>query len=169
MNFSSLYIQSGDLLRAVSLVLEESGPAQGLLILEMTEGAMVRNVDKAVATLRALKNLGIDVHIDDFGTGYSSLSYLHRLPIDAIKIDPSFTQRAAAEADAERMVRTIVDLSHSLKRTVIAEGIETREQLEQARALGCDFAQGFFFSKPLDAEGADAMLARPAWLEGAAG
>ena len=163
-NFSSLYIQSGDLLRAVALVLEETGPAQRLLILEMTEGAMVRNVDKAVATLRALKGLGIDVHIDDFGTGYSSLSYLHRLPIEAIKIDPSFTQRAAAEADAERTVRTIVDLSHSLKRTVIAEGIETREQLERARGLGCDFAQGFFFSKPLDARGAEALLTRPPWL-----
>jgi diguanylate cyclase (GGDEF)-like protein len=163
-NFSSLYIQSGDLLRAVALVLEEAGPAQRLLILEMTEGAMVRNVDKAVATLQALKGLGIDVHIDDFGTGYSSLSYLHRLPIDAIKIDPSFTQRAAVEPDAERTVRTIVDLSHSLNRTVIAEGIETSEQLERARGLGCDFAQGFFFSKPLDSEGAEALLTRPPWL-----
>jgi len=163
-NFSSLYIQSGDLLRAVALVLEETGPAQRLLILEMTEGAMVRNVDKAVATLRALKGLGIDIHIDDFGTGYSSLSYLHRLPIEAIKIDRSFTQRAAAEADAERTVRTIVDLSHSFNRTVIAEGIETREQLERARGLGCDFAQGFFFSKPLDPRGAEALLTQPPWL-----
>jgi len=164
-NFSSLYMQSADLVRAVALVLEEAGPAQGLLILEMTEGAMVRNFDKAVATLRALKGLGLHVHIDDFGTGYSSLSYLHRLPIDAIKIDPSFTQRAATEVDAERTVRTIVDLVHSLKRTVIAEGIETREQLEQARTHGCDFGQGFFFSEPLDAKGIEAVLTQPPWLE----
>jgi EAL domain-containing protein (putative c-di-GMP-specific phosphodiesterase class I) len=164
-NFSSLYLQSGDLLSAVSVVLDEVGPAQRLLILEMTEGAMVRDVDKAVATLKALKQLGVDIHIDDFGTGYSSLSYLHRLPIDAIKIDPSFTQRAVADADAERTVGTIVDLVHSFERTVIAEGIETRDQLERARSLGCDLAQGYFFSKPLDAEGTDAILARPPWLK----
>jgi len=164
-NFSSLYFQSEDLVRAVALVLKEAGPARQLLVLELTEGAMVRNVDQAVATLQALKKLGVEVQIDDFGTGYSSLSYLHRLPIDAIKIDPSFTQRAATEADAERMVRTIVELGHNLKRTVIAEGIETQQQLDCVRALGCDFGQGFLFSEPLDAEQTEAMLTRPPWLE----
>jgi EAL domain-containing protein (putative c-di-GMP-specific phosphodiesterase class I) len=163
-NFSSLYFQSEDLVRAVALVLEEAGTAGQLLILELTEGAMVRDVQKAVATLQSLKRLGVDVHIDDFGTGYSSLSYLHRLPIDAIKIDPSFTQRAATEADAERMVRTIIELGHNLKRTVIAEGIETAEQLGCVRALGCDLGQGFYFSRPLDAEQTSALLMSPPWL-----
>jgi diguanylate cyclase (GGDEF)-like protein len=163
-NFSSLYFQSDDLVRAVALVLEEAGSAGRHLVLELTEGAMVRDVDRAVATLQALKGLGVEVHIDDFGTGYSSLSYLHRLPIGALKIDPSFTQRAATEPDAERMVRTIIELGHNLKRTVVAEGIETAAQLECVRGLGCDFGQGFYFSQPLDAEQTSALLANPPWL-----
>jgi len=163
-NFSSLYFQSEDLVHAVALALEEAGPARQLLVLELTEGAMVRDLEKAVATLRLLKELGVEVHLGDFGTGYSSLSYLHRLPIDAIKIDPSFTQRAATEVEAERMVRTIIELGHNLKRSVIAEGIETAAQLERVRALGCDFGQGFFFSRPLDAEQTSALLANPPWL-----
>jgi EAL domain-containing protein (putative c-di-GMP-specific phosphodiesterase class I) len=105
----------------------------------------------------------VDVHLDDFGTGYSSLSYLHRLPIAAIKIDQSFTQRVTVDADAERMVQTIVDLGHSLKRKVIAEGVETWGQLEALRRLGCDLAQGFLFSPPVEAVRAEGLLRRPPW------
>jgi EAL domain-containing protein (putative c-di-GMP-specific phosphodiesterase class I) len=134
------------------------------LRLEITESAIMDHRDAAISELTKLRAAGVKLHVDDFGTGYSSLSYLHRLPIDAIKIDPSFTQRAATETEAERMVRTIIELGHNLKRAVIAEGIETQQQLDCVRALGCDLGQGFFFSKPLDAPQTTALLASPPWL-----
>ncbi len=165
MNLSGHTFESRDLLRAVGALLAETAPATDLLVLELTEGVMVRSIEGAAATLTALKELGVDVHIDDFGTGYSSLSYLHRLPIAAIKIDQSFTQRVVADADAERMVRTIVDLGHNLNRKVIAEGIETWEQLHAVRRLGCDLGQGFLFSPPVEAVRAFGLLKRPPWKD----
>jgi EAL domain-containing protein (putative c-di-GMP-specific phosphodiesterase class I) len=164
-NLSSRTFESAGLLPAVEELLAETCPAGDLLVLELTESAMVRSLDAASATLTALKRLGVDVHIDDFGTGYSSLSYLHRLPIAAIKIDQSFVQRVAVDADAERMVRTIVDLGHNLNRTVIAEGIETWEQLHAVRRLGCDLGQGFLFSPPVEAVRAESLLRRPPWKD----
>jgi EAL domain-containing protein (putative c-di-GMP-specific phosphodiesterase class I) len=165
-NLSGHSFEATDLLPGVDAVLREIGPAKGLLILELTESVMVRSVEVAAATLRALKDLGVDVHIDDFGTGYSSLSYLHRLPIAAIKIDQSFTQRMGVDAGAERMVRTIVDLGHSLDRTVIAEGIETADQLEAMRRVGCDLGQGYLFSPPVQAVRAEALLRQAPWKGG---
>ena len=162
-NLSSHAFDSTELLKVVGSLLEETAPAAGLLVLELTEGVVVRNFEGAVSSLMALKELGVEAHIDDFGTGYSSLSYLHRLPIAAIKIDQSFTRRVTVDPDAERMVRTIVDLGHSLKRRVIAEGIETWEQLEAVRRLGCDLGQGFLFSPPVEAVRAEALLRRPPW------
>jgi len=162
-NVSGHTFDAAELLPSVAGLLREIGPAKGLLVLELTEGVMVRSVEGAAATLTSLKDLGVAVHIDDFGTGYSSLSYLHRLPIAAIKIDQSFTQRVTGDAGAERMVRTIVDLGHSLDRTVIAEGIETREQLEAMRRLGCDLGQGYLFSPPVQAVRAEALLRRAPW------
>ena len=164
-NLSGHTFESADLLRAVGALLKETAPASDLLVLELTEGIMVRSFEGAAATLTALKELGVDVHIDDFGTGYSSLSYLHRLPIAAIKIDQSFTQRVVVDADAERMVRTIVDLGHNLNRRVIAEGIETWEQLHAMRRLGCDLGQGFLFSPPVEAVRAEGLLRRPPWKD----
>ena len=163
LNLSGHTFESGELLQAVAALLAETAPASDLLVLELTEGVMVRSFDVAAATLTQLKELGVDVHIDDFGTGYSSLSYLHRLPIAAIKIDQSFTQRVTRDADAERLVQTIVDLGHSLKRRVIAEGIETWEQLDAMRRLGCDLGQGFLFSPPVEAVRAEGLLRRPPW------
>jgi diguanylate cyclase (GGDEF)-like protein len=162
-NLSGHTFESARLLPTVAALLEEVAPASDLLVLELTEGMMVRRFDVAAATLTALKEIGVDVYLDDFGTGYSSLSYLHRLPIAAIKIDQSFTQRVTVDADAERMVQTIVDLGHSLKRKVIAEGVETWGQLEALRRLGCDLAQGFLFSPPVEAVRAEGLLRRPPW------
>jgi diguanylate cyclase (GGDEF)-like protein len=164
-NLSGHTFESGELLDAVGRLLAETAPADDLLVLELTEGVMVGSFDVAAATLTALKQLGVDVHIDDFGTGYSSLSYLHRRPIAAIKIDKSFTQRVTADADAERMVQAIIDLGHSLKRKVIAEGIETREQLAALRRLGCDLGQGFLFSPAVEAVRAEGLLRRPPWKD----
>jgi diguanylate cyclase (GGDEF)-like protein len=162
-NLSGHTFEAAELLPAVEALLREMAPAKGFLILELTESVMVRSVESAAVTLTVLKDLGVEVHIDDFGTGYSSLSYLHRLPIAAIKIDQSFTQRVTADAGAERMVRTIVDLGHSLGRTVIAEGIETAEQLDAMRRLGCDLGQGYLFSPPVQPVRAEALLRRPTW------
>jgi EAL domain-containing protein (putative c-di-GMP-specific phosphodiesterase class I) len=119
---------------------------------------LLGDLDEVIAVLRALKSLEIELHLDDFGTGYSSLSYLYRLPTDAVKIDRSFVSRMGRDPDAGVMVRAIVDLAHNLGRRVVAEGIETAEQLATLRALGCDHGQGYFFSRPLDSEAAAALL-----------
>jgi diguanylate cyclase (GGDEF)-like protein len=161
-NLASGSFESEEVLRTISNVLDEVGPSPGMLELELTEGAMV-NFEAAAATLWELKEMGVDVNIDDFGTGYSSLSYIHKLPITAIKIDQSFTQRLPADAHAENLIRTIVELGHNLKRTVVAEGIETAAQLESVRKLGCDRGQGFLFSQPVDAQRAGALLLSPPW------
>jgi EAL domain-containing protein (putative c-di-GMP-specific phosphodiesterase class I) len=167
-NLASGAFESDELLTHVGEALAAAGSAPGRLDLELTEVAMVSNFEATCSTLDALKRLGVDVHVDDFGTGYSSLSYIHRLPVAAIKIDRSFTQRVGQDPDAERMIRTIVELGHSLDRTVIAEGIESRQQLECLRRLRCDRGQGFLFSPPVEAEQAGAFIAAPPWLDGAA-
>jgi EAL domain-containing protein (putative c-di-GMP-specific phosphodiesterase class I) len=105
-----------------------------------------------------LRELGVTLSIDDFGTGYSSLSYLKRLPVDKLKIDRSFVQDMHQSAESMTMVKTIIDMAHSLRLQVIAEGVELQEQLDGLRAAGCDQIQGFYYSKPLDAEACAAYL-----------
>jgi EAL domain-containing protein (putative c-di-GMP-specific phosphodiesterase class I) len=108
--------------------------------------------------------MNVGLHIDDFGTGYSSLSYLHRFPVDTLKIDRSFVTRMGAQDENHEIVRTIVILAHSLGMAVLAEGIETAAQLDQLRHLSCDLGQGSFFSPPLEADRAGAMIAsKPRW------
>ena len=119
---------------------------------------IVDNPEIAARTLARLRADGIALHIDDFGTGYSSLSQLHRFPVDAFKIDRSFVWRMSAEG--EEIVRTIVSLAHNLGLEVMAEGIETVEQLARLRELGCELGQGFLFAKPLSPEGVEELLGR---------
>jgi len=122
--------------------------------------------DGAAATtvLDQLKELGIELCIDDFGTGYSSLSYLHKFPIDTLKIDRSFVSRIGEKGENLEIVRAIVMLARSLRMEVVAEGVETAVQLAQLRAIGCEYGQGYFFSKPLDSDAATALLSRsPKW------
>ena len=115
---------------------------------------------KAVSDiLHQLKSLGIDACLDDFGTGYSSLSYLQQLPITFIKVDQSFVRRLGGEDDALAIVKTIVVLSHQLGRKVIAEGVETPEHLTILKSLGCEYAQGYLFSKPLPQDETESLLA----------
>lgn len=135
------------------------------LKLEITESAIMDNSEAATAILEQLRSRQIQLSIDDFGTGYSSLSYLHRFPVDHLKIDRSFVSRIEVPADENlEILRAIVTLSHNLGMTVIAEGIETAQQLEKLRELGCDYGQGYFFSKPLDSQSAEALLAtNPQW------
>jgi EAL domain-containing protein (putative c-di-GMP-specific phosphodiesterase class I) len=112
----------------------------------------------AAALLGGLKAVGVGVDIDDFGTGYSSLSYLHEFDIDLLKIDRSFIRRMSADGGDLEIVRTIVSLAHSLKLEVTAEGVETAEQLLRLRELGCEYGQGYYFSRPVDAGTAGALI-----------
>jgi EAL domain-containing protein (putative c-di-GMP-specific phosphodiesterase class I) len=120
--------------------------------------------EAAVAMLLQLRDLGIGLCIDDFGTGYSSLSYLHRFPINILKVDRSFVSRIGEMGENLEIVRAIVMLARSLGMEVVAEGLETPVQLAQLRAIGCEYGQGYFFSRPLNSEAATALLRRsPKW------
>jgi len=144
----------------IALALRECGlPPEGL-ILELTENAFIDDATKVRTTLRALKNLGVRVMIDDFGTGYSSLSYLHELPVSGIKLDRMWFRSIETSETQREIVRTIVGLAHFMHMEVVAEGIETSTQLTAARDLQCDFAQGFCFGRPFDAEHATRYLAQ---------
>ncbi|HEV8486079.1 MAG TPA: EAL domain-containing protein [Blastocatellia bacterium] len=124
------------------------------LKLEITESVVMENVEATAGMLERLRSLGVELSIDDFGTGYSSLSYLHRLPIDTLKIDRSFVSRIGENNDNKEIVRTIVMLAHTLGKGVVAEGVETKDQLQHLRELKCDSAQGYLFSRPVDPDDA---------------
>jgi diguanylate cyclase (GGDEF)-like protein/PAS domain S-box-containing protein len=163
-NLSVKQFAQADLLEQVQGALEATAIDPRLLRLEVTESVIVDNLEGAAATLQRLKGLGVQVHLDDFGTGYSSLSSLHRLPIDALKVDRSFVAGLGKEPGAAQMVRTVAMLARNLDVAVVAEGVETPEQLEQLRALGCDYAQGFLFSHPVGPADLLALLdADPRW------
>jgi diguanylate cyclase (GGDEF)-like protein/PAS domain S-box-containing protein len=163
-NLSSVQLSQPGLVEEIGRVLDETGIDGKHLKLEITESVLVDNAESAVVTLRQIKALNIRLCLDDFGTGYSSLSYLHRLPIDTIKIDRSFVSTLGMDEDNPEIARTIVMLAHNLGIDVIAEGIETVEQMERLRDLRCDFGQGNYFSMPLDSAGAAALIAaKPRW------
>ena len=151
-NLSCKQFLQPDLVEQVAGALKETGLDPGCLKLEITESYIMENTEAAVATMNRLRALGIELSLDDFGTGYSSLSYLHRLPIDYLKIDRSFVSRMAESKENAEIVYTIIKLAQNLKMKVIAEGIETDEQLAQLHLLNCEFGQGYYFSKPLEAE-----------------
>jgi len=148
----------------VRSTLHDSGIDPRLLRLEVTESVLVDNLESAAATLARLKALGVQVYLDDFGTGYSSLSSLHRLPIDALKVDRSFVARIGAEPGGVAMARTVAIIARNLDLAVVAEGVETAEQLAELRALGCEYAQGYFFSPAVGPDELAALLAEdPHW------
>jgi diguanylate cyclase (GGDEF)-like protein/PAS domain S-box-containing protein len=145
----------------VALVLRQTGLDPRSLRLEITEGGILSRSDDVLATLHSLRSMQIGLVIDDFGTGYSSLSYLQRLPFSTLKIDRSFVQELGAGDGSPEIVRTILQLGRSLHMKVIAEGVETAEHLAALIALGCGFAQGYYFSRPLDARTAESLLRQP--------
>lgn len=149
-NLSFRQLQRPDLVPVISEIIRETGLDPHLLDLELTEQAVMSGDGDTLPKLNGLKALGVRLAIDNFGTGLSSLSYLNRYPVDLLKIDQSFVQGLAQDTDLV-IVRSIISLGHSLGLRVVAEGVETAEQLAQLRLLGCDFAQGFFFSRPLTA------------------
>jgi diguanylate cyclase (GGDEF)-like protein/PAS domain S-box-containing protein len=138
----------------VELALAESGLDPESLSLELTESSLLGDVEQTVATLDSLKEMNVRLEIDDFGTGYSSLSYLKRLPFDTLKIDRSFIQDMCADSDSADIVKAIMEMAHSLRLKVIAEGVETQEQFCKLRELHCDYFQGYLLSKPVSASDA---------------
>ncbi|MDP2785222.1 MAG: EAL domain-containing protein [Sulfurimicrobium sp.] len=151
-NLSAHQFRQSSLTDVVCRALEDSGLEPELLELEITESIMIQDLQTTLTTLNQLHVIGIQISIDDFGTGYSSLSYLKRLPISKIKIDQSFVRDICADPDDAAIADAVISLGHSLKMQVIAEGVETVEQLDYLRAHGCDEFQGYYFSRPLPAE-----------------
>jgi EAL domain-containing protein (putative c-di-GMP-specific phosphodiesterase class I) len=148
-NISALDFRAESFLESVLSIIEQTGIAPGLLELELTERVLMKRVDSTELVLRELKERGIQLAVDDFGTGYSSLSYLRTFPIDSIKIDQSFIRQISAAPDHTSIVRTMIDMGHNLKLRVVAEGVETQDELAFLRAHHCDEAQGFLFSRPV--------------------
>lgn len=148
----------------VHKILMETGLPPAYLKLEITESGLMTNADTALDILTRLKRLGIALAIDDFGTGYSSLAYLTRFPFDYLKIDQSFVAGMLTHKEIHEIVQTIITLAHGLGKQVIAEGIETQQQMDILRSLGCEFGQGYLYAKPLPRIDAEALLHRaPRW------
>jgi EAL domain-containing protein (putative c-di-GMP-specific phosphodiesterase class I) len=148
-NLSGRQLRRPDLHEVIGLALTESGLPASSLGLDITETVYISAPDANTAALDRLRALGIRISLDDFGSGYSSLSYLKRLPADILKIDKSFTKGLGVEVEDTAIVQTVIDLAHILGMEVVAEGVEIEEQETLLKEMGCDFAQGFYLSKPL--------------------
>ncbi len=164
-NFSVHQFRQQNVVGTIKKVTKETGIDPHRLELEITESVLVKDKGVAASTLNELKEMGVQVSIDDFGTGYSSLSYLRQLPISKLKIDQSFVRDLTIHPDNDAIVTATIALAHSLGMKTVAEGVETKGQLEFLRALKCDEIQGYLFSKPLPAEEATKLLAEGRRLE----
>ena len=157
-NLSALEFRQRDVAADIAQVLQDSGLAPQYLDIELTESVLMHNASQGLATLHALKALGVGISIDDFGTGYSSLAYLKRYPIDKLKIDRSFVMDTPGSSEDVAIVTAIIQMGHSLQLSTVAEGVETPEQIALMQHLGCDLAQGHGLSLPLDAAQAAVWL-----------
>ncbi len=157
-NISTIQLKQSDLLENIQAILDATELPGSSLKLEITESCLLENSEAQIQVLQQLKDLGINICIDDFGIGYSSLSRLHEFPIDTLKIDRSFVTRMEANSGGLEMVKMIIALAHSLNMNVVAEGVETETQLQQLKALGCEFVQGYLLAKPLDKVAAEEFL-----------
>lgn len=151
-NISAVQLHQKNIRDMIAEILSETGLDPHLLELEITEGVVMQDAESTIVTLRSLKELGISLSIDDFGTGYSSLNYLRYFPVDKLKIDRSFVRDISSDLDDATITRTIVSMGHSLRMKVIAEGVESAEQLSLLKEQGCDEIQGYYFSVPFPAE-----------------
>ena len=147
-NLSPIQFRHGDLAGLVHSVLLETGLAPTRLELEITEGVLVEDFGRGISILRRLKTLGVRIAMDDFGTGYSSLSYLQSFPFDKIKIDQSFISNVKSSPQSAAIVRAVIGLAHGLKLPVLAEGVETKAQLDFLTAESCDEVQGYLMGRP---------------------
>ena len=158
-NLSSRQFSAGGLPGEVDRILAETGLQPRCLNLEVTESIVMEQGGVTASVIREFQIRDLDLHLDDFGTGYSSLSYLHHLPVAALKVDKSFVRQIATDPKAAATVRAVLVLAHSRDLKVIAEGVETVEQLKELQLLECDLAQGFYFAKPADPDDVETMLA----------
>ncbi len=159
-NLSMYQFQKADIVKTVAEALKDSGLEPEYLELEITETMAMRQVDSTIFKLQALKDLGLHISVDDFGTGYSSLNYLKRFPIDSVKVDRSFVNEITNDTDDAAIVTAIIAMAHSLKLDVVAEGVETEEQIAFLRELRCDEMQGYFFSHPVPVEQMTELLTK---------
>jgi EAL domain-containing protein (putative c-di-GMP-specific phosphodiesterase class I) len=151
-NLSARNFMQANFIEEIDLVLKQTGLDGNSLTLEITESMLIENINKTIDLLTEVKSRNIQVSIDDFGTGYSSLSYLHLFPLDNLKIDYSFVSKMQNEERNYQVVSTIISLGHHLGLAIVAEGIETAQQMQWLRELGCEFGQGYLFSKPISAQ-----------------
>ena len=158
-NLSGKHFAHPNLVEQIRNVISESGISPHCLKLELTESAVMENAETAILMLKQIKETGVQVSIDDFGTGYSSLSYLHRFPIDLLKVDRSFVSAMEDNTENGEIVRTVIALAKALNLKVVAEGIESIHQFHQLRILGCEYGQGYLFSKPLKVADVERLLA----------
>ena len=163
-NLSAKQFLQRNLVADIQKMLHELELSPNALKLEITESAVMADPSAAVEMLQQIKSIGIRLAVDDFGTGYSSLSYLHRFPLDTLKIDRSFIRDMQDEGEGLEIARTILPMANNLRLDVVAEGVETLEQVALLKQLRCKYAQGYYFSKPLSAEGTTALLEeQPTW------
>jgi len=148
-NVSAMEFRDDNFLHGLFEILAETGLDPKHLELELTESVLMKQVESSTSILKALRDRGVKIAIDDFGTGYSSLSYLRKFPVDALKIDQSFVRQISTAGDDTVIVTAVIGMARSLKLRVVAEGVETLEELEFLRAHQCDEAQGFYFSRPV--------------------
>lgn len=148
-NLSPRQFTDPDLLDNMRKIIRSVEIDARFLEIEITESTLMENVGYAIHILNQLKELGITIAIDDFGTGYSSLAMLKRLPVDKLKIDRSFVKELNSDDSDQKIVQALISMAHTLQISVVAEGIETQEQLNLLRQYGCDFGQGYLFSKPV--------------------
>ncbi len=163
-NLAVKQLEQPDLVVQLNRILQETGLTPQSVKLEITESSLMENTSTTAAMITQLRDLGTQISLDDFGTGYSSMSYLHSFPINTLKIDRAFISRMCTDTQSAAIVRTILALAHHLGMDVVAEGVEFAQQFLDLRTLGCEYAQGYFVSKPLDSQAAEALLAAdPQW------
>jgi EAL domain-containing protein (putative c-di-GMP-specific phosphodiesterase class I) len=159
-NISARQLERPDLAQTVKGVLKANKLEGRCLCLDITETLYVTVLEGSTAALDDLRRMGVHISIDDFGMGYSSLSYLKRLPVDTLKVDRSFVGGLGEDVEDTAIVRMVIDLAHTLGMRIIGEGVESEEQAEQLKELGCDLGQGFYFAEPLLPVAASKFLAR---------
>jgi EAL domain-containing protein (putative c-di-GMP-specific phosphodiesterase class I) len=162
-NLSARQLADPQIVHEVAAALADAQLDPHRLVLEITETVLMQDRDAAASTLWQLKSLGVRIAIDDFGTGYSSLAYLRRFPIDMLKVAREFVDGLGRDANDDAITRAIVELAGTLGLLTIAEGIETTQQQEHVAALGCDLAQGYLFSRPVDADVVMSLVSDQTW------
>ena len=163
-NVSGVQLSELSEIDLLATIIDQSGVDPANVKLEMTETLLVEDPDHAAEALKKIKGLGVSIAIDDFGTGYSSLSYLHRFPLDTLKIDRAFVNDMDKSENSRRIVRSVAQLALALEINIVAEGIETKTQLEALREMGCQYGQGYYMAKPATAEKTLELIeSRPSW------